>query len=197
MNKYIISQQNRILTMDHVNMLFYIRKGDVQTKNAEQYTVMRKYTNFSQLTDTSNIYNVILAVASVEIGSGLPDKIEFTENAEIDNNRMGKVFGIVYSKPTSNVFYLELAFCKDIEAAQELFTKRLDGYESVNKKSIFIFEFGTLLKTEDNDKYIYSKRRLIVVEESQSPNIIVKEGIDALEEFNRKMYSCELNEEDM
>ena len=194
MNKYIISQQNRILTMDHVNMLFYIRKGDVQTKNAEQYTVMRKYTNFSQLTDTSNIYNVILAVASVEIGSGLPDKIEFTENAEIDNNRMGKVFGIVYSKPTSNVFYLELAFCKDIEA---LFTKRLDGYENVNKKSIFIFEFGTLLKTEDNDKYIYSKRRLIVVEESQSPNIIVKEGIDALEEFNRKMYSCELNEEDM
>ena len=110
---------------------------------------------------------------------------------------MGKVFGIVYSKPTSNVFYLELAFCKDIEAAQELFTKRLDGYENVNKKSIFIFEFGTLLKTEDNDKYIYSKRRLIVVEESQSPNIIVKEGIDALEEFNRKMYSCELNEEDM
>jgi hypothetical protein len=183
--------------MDHVNMLFYIRKGDIQTKNAEQYTVMRKYTNFSQLTDTSNIYNVILAVASVEIGSGLPDKIEFTENAEIDNNRMGKVFGIVYSKPTSNVFYLELAFCKDIEAAQELFTKRLDGYENVNKKSIFIFEFGTLLKTEDNDKYIYSKRRLIVVEESQSPNIIVKEGIDALEEFNRKMYSCELNEEDM
>lgn len=196
MTKYIISQQNRINTMDDVNMLFYIRKGSEDDENADNFTVLKKFNNFAQLTNDVNIYNVVTAVSYVDIGSNMPDKIDFSKN-ELDESKIGMVYGVVYNKITSNVFYVEVAFCKDMEAAQELFTKRLDGYENIDKKSVTIFEFGKLLNTEANDKFIYSRRRLIVVKTMDSPGLLMKSGIDSFEEFNRKLFTCELNEEDL
>ena len=196
MTKYIISQQNRINTMDDVNMLFYIRKGSEDDENADNFTVLKKFNNFAQLTNDVNIYNVVTAVSYVDIGSNMPDKIDFSKN-ELDESKIGMVYGVVYNKITSNVFYVEVAFCKDMEAAQELFTKRLDGYENIDKKSVTIFEFGKLLNTEANDKFIYSRRRLIVVKTMDSPGLLIKSGIDSFEEFNRKLFTCELNEEDL
>lgn len=196
MAKYIISQQNRILTMDDVNMLFYIRKGSEDDENAEKYTVLKKFNNFSQLNNAINAYNVIMVVSLVDIASNLPDKIDIASNT-LDDNKLGTVYGVAYNKLTSNVFYVEAAFCKDMEAAQELFSKRLDGYENIDKKSVTVFEFGKLLNTEANDKFICSRRRLIVVKTMDSAGLIMKIGIDAFEEFNRKLFTCELNEEDL
>ena len=196
MTKYIISQQNRINTMDDVNMLFYIRKGSEDDENADNFTVLKKFNNFAQLTNDVNIYNVVTAVTYVDIGDNMPDKINFSKN-ELDESKLGSVYGVVYNKITSNVFYVEVAFCKDMEAAQELFTKRLDGYENIDKKSVTIFEFGKLLNTEANDKFIYGRRRLIVVKTMDSPGLLMKSGIDSFEEFNRKLFTCELNEEDL
>lgn len=194
MTEYLITQQTNIITFDDINLICFVKRT-VPGKDGESYTVFKKISNLSALTNANNFYNIASVIASVETACELPDNMntpEAKKNAEFE-----KVFGLMYKKTTdaANIFYIEPIICNDIVTASGILNERVKSYDGISAESVSVFQIGSLIKSEANEELIKDKRHIINIDEQKMSNILIKKGLDSFKEFNRKVYVCKLSTE--
>lgn len=191
MIKYFSTVQTNIITTEDINLVSLMKRFDENDKE-EAYSMFKKVSGLNNLNNQNMMYNMASMLVCVEL-SLLNGK---TINKDVKEEDIEHAYGLMYKKGDDGNIYVEPIIAKNIKLASEIFDKRIEKYKDIDKDSISIYNIGNFI-ISDNNKKIDKYRYVIDAKEQLMASTIIKKGLDSYAEFNRKIYSSELNIEEL
>ena len=189
MIKYLSTLQTNIISIQDINLTSLVKRivEEDDEQQIEKLSVFKKVDDINSLTNDNLKYHMCSMLVCIEIARS--SKMVDMKNP---SNNIIKIYGLIYKLFDDDHVYIEPIVADDIKSAGDIFNKRIELINNIDKESISIYSIGKVSKNHKLDENI--RYKISILEQGMS-GLLIKKEFDSFKEFNRKIYTCDLEEE--